>query len=99
VSTRQRDYRAPYFSVLAAAIIAFVLGVFGPSLDQARQDETVPVRPGEAELIDAEARHACGEAPTDNAGWLQDAHGAYVCTDKHGRRHRSLIVTAIKVQQ
>lgn len=82
-------------------MLAFILGVFGPSLDPAaRYDSygpTAPLQSGEAELIDAEQRRICGEQLTDNAGWIQDAHGAYVCTDKHGRRHRSVITTAVKV--
>jgi hypothetical protein len=90
-------------ALLCTIAFAFILGAFGPTLDTgARYDTYVAaaaLQPGEAELIDAEARHACGEAPAANAGWMQDTHGAHICTDKHGRRHRSQITTAIKVQR
>jgi hypothetical protein len=84
--------------LVGTAAFAFILGVFGPSLDpDARYDRYAPTQTGDGALIEAEARHACAANPEDQAGQVIDAHGAVVCTDKHGRRHRNVITIAEKV--
>lgn len=77
--------------------LAFILGVFGPTLDSRAYNDygaaAASDTEGEAARLDAEARRYCGAAPKDNSGWIQLQDGVIVCTDKRGRRQARSVIT------
>lgn len=88
--------------ILAVCVfVTFVLGWFGPAIDRRAYSDYgyTPEQVGEYARLDAEARHRCSTDPGDNTAWIQTADGTIICTDKRGRRPRSIVTTAVKVQR
>lgn len=89
--------RALVQTVWTAALFAGALACVGPWLDANPSTRPAPAQESAADRFEHQAARACRDAAGDNAGWIPAGKdGAIVCTDKHGRRHRSSVITIME---
>lgn len=91
-------------AMLGAFAVAFILGVFGPSLDGPARSYAsygyTADQVGEHRRLELDAQRTCADLQGrgENAGYVVKGDGAVVCTDKHGRRGRNPITIAVKTE-
>lgn len=79
-------------TLLAVAIFILVLGWLGPALDGQSYGAPTAPAPDAPRTVEILADKHCQSRGGENAAWVRVGRdGAFVCTDKRGRRHGSVI--------